>query len=38
MEKKMRKQVQLIKLHNLKYSAHNKNYTMILEIGCEDMC
>ena len=30
-------QVHLIKLHNLKYNAHDKNFKMILAIGCIDM-
>ena len=26
------------KIYNLKYKARNKNYKMILAIGCVDMC
>ena len=37
-KKLKKKEVFLIKLCNLKYSAHNKNYKMILAIGCIDMC
>ena len=32
------KQVRLIKLYNLNYSAHNKNYKMILATVCANMC
>ena len=31
-------QVWLIKFHNLKYNAHDKNNKMILAFGCIDMC
>ena len=32
-----RGQIHLIKLHNLKYNAHDNNFKMILAIGCVDM-
>ena len=31
------RQIHLIKLHNLKYNAHDKNYKIILTISCIDM-
>ena len=36
-KKKGRIQVCLIKLHNLKYNEHDKNYKTILAISCVDM-
>ena len=33
-KEKKKKQARLMKLHNLKWSAYDKNYKMIQEIGC----
>ena len=35
---KKKKEICLMQLYNLKHSTHNKNYKMILAIGCVDMC